>query len=111
MCYNLYEWDYFVFVYSPYLGSPFSVVPLSVLLTLSLWQIPSKVLCDAVGHQDLAPYLEEKGYIRMIQCFLWPELMIKQKKIPNDRREDEGNEIDPVYELFMPSHPQQQGNI
>ncbi len=64
----------------------------------------------------------------MIQCFLLPELMIERKEAPNALREDEvvieltpdgrhrpirrgGNEMDPVYELFMPSHPEQQGAV
>ena len=70
----------------------------------------------------MTPYLKEEGYVRMIRCFLLPELMIQQKEAPNALREDEvdrrhrpirrgGNEMDPVYELFMPSHPEQQGII
>ncbi len=62
----------------------------------------------------------------MIQCFLLPDLMIQRKEAPNALGEDEvvieltpdgthrpirrrGNEMDPVYELFVPSHPEQQG--
>ena len=44
----------------------------------------------------MLPYLEEEaGYVRMIQCFLWPDLMIHH-----------GSSGDPVYDLFkMPSNP------
>ena len=74
----------------------------------------------------MLPYLREEGYVRMIQCFLLPELMIRREEAPNVLREDEavleltpdgrhrpikrrGNEMDPVYELFMPPNPEQQG--
>ncbi len=91
-----------------------------------LLQISSKALCNAVGHQDMSPYLKEEGYVRMIQCFLLPELMIRRPEAPNVLREDlavleltpdgrqrpirrGGSETDPVYELFMPIHTEQQG--
>ena len=50
----------------------------------------------------------------MIQCFLLPELMIQLKEAPNALREtpdgkDRPNEMDPVFELFIPSHPEKQG--
>ena len=60
----------------------------------------------------------EDGYIRMIQCFLQPNLMIHRKEAPNSLIEKEvleldpdgraqvmpreDHQIDPVYLLFMP---------
>ncbi len=92
-----------------------------------MWQIASETLYRAMDHQDLAPYLK-KRYVGMIQCFLLPEKMIQRKETPSTFREDDvvleltpgeeqqtitrgGKEMDPVYELFMPSHPEQQGII
>lgn len=74
----------------------------------------------------MAHHLKEEGYVRMIQCFLLPDLMINRPEAPNVLREDlavlelaadgrhrpirrHGNEMDPIYELFRPSHPELQG--
>ena len=64
----------------------------------------------------MLPYLKEEGYVRMIQCLLFPDLMIHREEAPNVLRDGRhqpikrcGNEMDPVYELFMPPNPEQQG--
>ena len=74
----------------------------------------------------MSPYLKEEGYIRLIQCFLCPDLMLNRKEVPNVLREDQavleltsdgrhrpirrgGNEMDPVHDLFVPENPEQQG--
>ena len=76
----------------------------------------------------MSPYLKEEGYIRLIQCFLCPDLMLNRKEVPNVLREDQpvleftldgrprpirrgGNETDPVHDLFLPENPKQQGDL
>ena len=71
-------------------------------------------------------YLREDGYIRLIQCFLNPELMLKKPEPPNVLRDDqpvmellpgggyrprhqEGKLADPLHQLFQPEDPQKQG--
>ena len=59
----------------------------------------------------LAPYLQEKGCIRLIQCFLNPKLMLCHSESPNSLQEDhsvlelerEGKKIDPLHQLFVQS--------
>ena len=66
---------------------------------------------------ELAPYLQEKGCIRLTQCFLNPKLMLCHSKTPNRLQEDhsvlglerEGKKIDPLYLLFMQSERKQIG--
>ena len=73
----------------------------------------------------MLPYIKEKGCIRMIQCFLLPDLMIKQKEAPNlvpdvDQTISEcvsdstcqlqGKARDPVHEFFVPSNQEFMGN-
>ena len=61
-----------------------------------------------MGNQ-LAPYLKEKGCIRLIQCFLNPKLMLCHSETPNSFQEDhsalglerEGKKTDPLHQLFM----------
>ena len=71
-------------------------------------------------------YLREDSYIRLIQCFLNPELMLKNPEPPNVLRDDQpiieltpgggyrprprdGKREDPLHLLFQPEGPQQQG--
>ena len=73
-------------------------------------QITSELLCSAVEGK-LAPYLQEKGCIRLIQCFLNPKLMLCHSESPNPLQEDhcvlelerEGKKIDPLHQLFVQS--------
>ena len=75
----------------------------------------------------MLPHLKEKGCIRMIQCFLLPDLMVHQKEAPNvvpdidqtisecvsdssGQLQQQGKERDPVYELFMPTNQELMGN-
>ena len=71
---------------------------------------------------QLAPYLGEKGCIRLIQCFLNPELMICHPESPKPlkdlvlgssyhRLDREGKKIDHLYQLFIPIEHQQIGEI
>ena len=69
----------------------------------------------------MSNYLREEGYIRLIQCFLHPSLMLERKESPNSLTENEvlelgpdgkprviqrgGTLVDPIYQLFMPSNP------
>ena len=57
--------------------------------------------------EQLAPYLEEEGCIRLIQCFLDPELMLCHPESPKSlwdpwsyRAERDENKIDHLFELF-----------
>ena len=61
---------------------------------------------------QLAPYLGEKGCIRLIQCFLNPQLMLRHPEPPKPlweqvpwvrqrhRVERDGKKIDHLFELF-----------
>lgn len=64
----------------------------------------SELLCNVVGGQ-LAPYLQEEGYIRLIQCFLDPRLMLCCPESITTMEK----EIDPIYQLFVPNEHQQIG--
>ena len=85
----------------------------------------SQLLCNVMGGQ-LATYLREEGYIRLIQCFLNPQLMLCHPESPNPLREDtpvlelvpgvghrtlerKGKKVDPLHQLFMPTSQQQMG--
>ena len=78
-------------------------------------QITSELLCSAVEGK-LAPYLQEKGCIRLIQCFLNPKLMLCHSETSNPLQEDnhctlerEGRKIDPLHQLFMQGEHKQIG--
>ena len=77
---------------------------------------------------QLSTYLREEGYIRLIQCFLNPQLMLCHPESPNPLREDtpvlelvaggghrtlerRGKKVDPLYQLFMPTNHQQIGEL
>ena len=80
-----------------------------------------------MGGQELSNYLKEDGYIRLLQCFLQPALMIQRKEAPNALSEKqvlklgpegiaqvihkEGTQIDPIYHLFMPDKPEELGEF
>ncbi len=88
-------------------------------------QIVSRLLCNIMGGQEMSHYLREEGYIRIIQCFLLPDLMIQRKEGPNALTEQDvleldkegrprvieraGTQVDPLYQLFMPDNPDQIG--
>ena len=89
-------------------------------------QVKSDALCNMVDG-TLLPYLKEDGYIRLIQCFLNPGLMLQREESPNPLRDDEtvieltadgrhrpvqrdGEKADPLYELFVPKDPQNEGD-
>lgn len=85
----------------------------------------SPLLCNVVGGQDMSHYLREEGYIRLIQCFLQPGLMLERKESPNSLTERQvlelgsegkvqvmqrqGPQMDPVYQLFQPDNPEELG--
>ena len=85
----------------------------------------SKLLCEVMENQ-LAPILKEKGCIRLIQCFLNPELMFCCPESPNPLQENapvielvpggghrilerRGKKIDPLHQLFKASEHEQIG--
>ena len=73
----------------------------------------------------MAGYLQEEGYIRLIQCFLNPKLMIQRKEAPNALTEQQvlelgpdgrpqviqrqGTQVDPIYQLFSHQHSEELG--
>ena len=80
----------------------------------------SELLCNAIGN-ELAPYIGEEGCIRLIQCFLNPQLMLCHPEPPKplsvmvsgakprhtvDREE---KKIDHLYEFFTRNEHQQIG--
>ena len=67
-------------------------------------QVASELLCNVVGGK-LAPYLQEEGYIQLIQCFLNPQLMLCCPESLTTMKK----EIDPIHQLFVPSEHQQIG--
>ena len=84
-----------------------------------LMQDVSQTLCDAIASDDIAGYFDDKGFIRLIQCFLDPDLMLECKETPNPLKEEQvlelvdgrfqklcrpGEESDPLYQLFVPDH-------
>lgn len=69
---------------------------------------------------QLAPYLGQKGCIRLIQCFLNPQMMLCRPESPqrlsdlvftegHRRSERGGEEIDLLHQLFIPSENHQLG--
>ena len=73
----------------------------------------------------MSNYLREEGYIRLVQCFLHPSLMVHRKESPNPLTEQhvlelgvdgrpqviqrQGTYVDPLYQLFVPDQPEEQG--
>ena len=66
----------------------------------------------------MSNYLQEEGYIHLIQCFLEPNRMVQCKESPNSLTERElgpdgrpqvipqdNIQWDPLYQLFMPTQP------
>ena len=67
-------------------------------------QVASELLCNVVGGK-LAPYLQEEGYIQLIQCFLNPQLMLCcPESITTTKKK-----IDPIHQLFVLSEHQRIG--
>ena len=78
-----------------------------------------------MGGPELAEYLREDGYIRLLQCFLNPALMVQRKEAPNALTDQqvlqlgadgrarvihkEGQQVDPIYLLFMPEESEKLG--
>ena len=78
-----------------------------------------------MGGQEMSNYLKEEGYIRIIQCFLQPNLMLHRKESPNSLTERQvlelgvdgkaqvlqrpGAHVDPLYQLFVPDQPEDIG--
>ena len=78
-----------------------------------------------MGGQEISHYLKEEGYIRLIQCFLNPQLMLNRPESANpldgqqvleitpDGRttliKRTGKQFDPLYKLFMPDDRRKQG--
>ena len=90
-------------------------------------QIISTILCNIIGGLEMAVFLKEEGYIRLIQCFLNPALMLNRPESPNPltgdqqvlellpggghppmRRHGQAME-DPLYKLFVPDKDVKQG--
>ena len=82
-----------------------------------------------MGGQEMSNWLREEGYIRLIQCFLNPRLMLERKENPNSLTERQvmeigadgrphllqrggaGPQVDPVYQLFVPDNPEDIGTL
>ena len=64
------------------------------------------MLCNVMENQ-LKFYIGEKGCIRLIQCFLNPELMLNSPESPKLKSKDK--KIDPIHQLFVPSERQKMG--
>ena len=75
-----------------------------------------------MGGEEVAKYLQEDGYIRLLQCFLNPALMVQRKEAPNALTDQqlgadgrarvickEGQQVDPIYLLFMPEESEKLG--
>ena len=75
-----------------------------------------------MGGQELAEYLREDGYIRLLQCFLNPALMVQRKEAPNALTDQQlgadgrarvihkvGQQVDPIYLLFIPEESEKLG--
>ena len=78
-----------------------------------------------MGGQELAEYLHEDGYIRLLQCFLNPALMVEHKEAPNALTDQqvlqlgsdgrakvlhrEGQQVDPIYQFFRPGQEEKLG--
>lgn len=73
----------------------------------------------------MSNYLREEGYIRLIQCFLQPNLMLRCEESPNALAEQQvlqlgpdgrpkvmprpGKQVDPLHQLFVPDNPEEIG--
>lgn len=73
----------------------------------------------------MSDYLQEKGYVRLIQCFLQPGLMLQCQETPNALTEQQvlhlgldgrtrilhrqGTQMDPIHQLFVPNNPNELG--
>ena len=80
----------------------------------------SELLCNAIGNK-LAPYIGEEGCIRLIQCFLNPQLMLCHPEPPKPLSEmvpgakprhtvdREEKKIDHLYQFFTRNEHQQIG--
>ena len=75
----------------------------------------------------MSSFLQEEGYVRIIQCFLNPELMLKCPESPNPLADDEEvlelhgrghrptkrsaqTKEDPLHALFFRTNESKQGN-
>ena len=90
-------------------------------------QVSSPILCNVIGGEEFSQCAQlDEGEIRLIQCFLDPQLMRKVEEHPNPLRDDEvvlelvqggghrprrrgGSKVDPLHQLFVPDNPQQVG--
>ena len=96
---------------------------------LSVLQKKSETLCEVVGGK-LLPYLKEGGHIRLIQCFLNPDLMLQREELPSSLRDSAEQtraggqqtragghqpaqrdivKVDPLYQLLVPNDPERKG--
>lgn len=81
------------------------------------------MLSSIVASPEMSFFLQEEAYIRLIQCFLQPSLMLQQKETPIGEAKVLGPDgrpqvhqhqaalVDPIYQLFVPDHPNQLGII
>ena len=75
------------------------------------------MLSSVIGSEEMSKYLKEEGYIRLIQCFLQPSLMLQRPELSKSQSWLQVGEAsgqlsapaDPIYQLFMPHKPDQQG--
>ena len=70
-------------------------------------QVTSELLSNVIGNQ-LAPYLQDEGCIRLIQCFLDPKMFCHPES-PNPLQKDSSEKDDVLHQLFVPHEDQQIG--
>lgn len=86
-------------------------------LCISIIQIVSPSLCNVIGGPEMAKYLHEGSYIRLLRCFLHPDLILPHEESPSSLTEQqvldlgvhgitqdikcEGKHVDPLHQLFF----------
>ncbi len=55
-------------------------------------------------NKNLRPYLKDECCIRLIQCFLNPDLMIEDKENIGKEQQTPEHNVDSIYGLFTPGN-------
>ena len=54
--------------------------------------------------EDMKPYLKDKCCVRLIQCFLNPDLHMIRDEEDVTEQKTPGHSIDSIYQLFTPGN-------
>lgn len=78
-------------------------------------QVTSQLLCNVIGDQ-IASYIHDQGCIRLIQCFLNPQLMLFHPHQDTEQSDyhmfkSRAKIVDPLHQLFLSSEYQMGKNI